>query len=326
MDPLTHLLSGVVLGRAGLARVSPQSRWVLPLAAMAPDVDVVASFWGSETYLAWHRQWTHSLVLLPLVAALPVVLVGLLSRGRMPWRRTYLAALPAVALHDALDVMNAYGVRLFLPFSKAWVSWDLFYIVDLWIWAVLLIAVLGPMLGGLVSREIGARSGTGRSAAIAALVFLVLYGAGRWLLHERAVQALEARVYQGEIPRRVAALPYPGNPWRWRGLVETGPFYATAELDLREEFDPTAARILHKAGSDPEFQRPEQAARNSEAFRVFLDFSRYPLWRFIPADQPEGATRVEAMDLRFGEPPAQRFVATAIVTADGRVLRSWFRF
>jgi len=326
MDPLTHFLSGVVLSRAGLGPLSPQARWVVPLAAMAPDVDVVANFWGNETYLAWHRQWTHSLVAAPLVAALPVALAGLVFRRRMLWKRTYLAALPAVVFHDALDVMNAYGVRLFLPFSDVWVSWDLFFIVDLWIWAILLAAVLGPMLSGLVSREIGARGGTGRGAAIAALLFLAVYGAGRWLLHERAVQVLEARIYQGEVPRRVAALPYPGNPWRWRGLVETGSFYATAQVDLREEFDPTEARILHKAGNDPEHSRAEQAARSSQAFRVFLDFSRYPLWRFVPVDQPEGAIRVEAMDLRFGEPPEARFIATAIVSAEGRVLRSWFRF
>ncbi|MCS7314153.1 MAG: metal-dependent hydrolase [Bryobacterales bacterium] len=326
MDPVTHLLSGIVLNRAGLERLCPQARWIVPLAAMAPDIDVVADFWGDENYLAWHRQWTHSLTALPAVAALPVLAVGLWARGRMPWRRGFLAALPAVALHDALDLTNSYGVRLLLPFSSAWIAWDLLFIVDLWIWAVFLLAILGPMLGRLVSREIGARGGRGRTAAAMALAFLPLYAGGRYLLHERAVAVLEARMYQNEVPRRVAALPSPLNPLRWRGLVETENFYATAELDLREEFDPGAARILHKAAGDPRFAVAEQAARRSRAFQVFLDFSRYPLWRFIPEDEPEGALRVEAMDLRFGEPPASRFVATAVVSAEGSLLRSWFRF
>lgn len=326
MDPVTHFLSGVVLNRAGLGRLSPQARWIVPLAAMAPDIDVIASFWGDETYLAWHRQWTHSLGALPLVAALPVLLLGAFARRRMLWARGFLASLPAVALHDALDLTNAYGVRLLLPFSRAWVGWDLFFIVDLWVWAVFLVAVLGPMLGRLVSGEIGARSGTGRLAALLALAFLPLYAGARYLLHERAVAVLEARIYQNEVPRRVAALPSPANPLRWRGLVETPSFYATAELDLREEFDPASARIFHKSAADPQIALAEQAARASRAFQVFLDFSRYPLWRFIPEDAPEGAVRVEAMDLRFGEPPAARFVATAIISAEGRVLRSWFRF
>lgn len=326
MDPLTHFLSGVVLNRAGLSRLSPQARWVVPLAAMAPDIDVLADLWGDETYLAWHRQWTHSLAALPLVAALPVLLVGACARGRMAWKRSFVAALPAVGLHDALDLTNSYGVRLLLPFSKAWIGWDLFFIVDLWIWAVFLLAVLGPMLGRLVSGEIGARSGTGRAAALLALAFLPLYAGARYFLHERAVAVLEAHIYQNEAPQRVAALPSPANPLRWRALVETPSFYATAGFDLREEFDPTALRILYKPANDPQIAAAEQAARDSPAFRIFLDFSRYPLWRFIPADAPDGALRVEAMDLRFGEPPAARFVATAIVTAEGRVLRSWFRF
>ncbi len=326
MDPLTHFLSGVVLDRAGLHRLTPRSRWILPLAAMAPDLDVVAGFWGDETYLAWHRQWTHSLLALPLMAALPVLLVGAVARGRIPWPRAFLAASAAVALHDLLDLTNTYGVRLFLPFSSAWIAWDLFFIVDLWIWAVFLLAVLGPMLGRLVSREIGARGGTGRAAALLALAFLPLYAGARWILHERALATLDARIYQNQVPLRVAALPSPGNPLRWRGLVETSAFYATVELDLREEFDPAAARLLHKPSADPLIALAEQAARRSRPFRVFLDFSRYPLWRFIPEDAPEGALRVEALDLRFGEPPTSRFVATAIVTAEGRVLRSWFRF
>ncbi|MGC8793504.1 MAG: metal-dependent hydrolase [Bryobacteraceae bacterium] len=326
MDPLTHFLTGIVLSRAGLNRVSPQARWVVPLAAMAPDVDVVASIWGSETYLAWHRQWTHSLAALPLVAALPVALAAAVCRRRALWWRTWLAALPAVALHDGLDLFNSYGVRLFLPFSKAWISWDLFAIVDLWLWSVLLLAVLGPMLGSLVSREIGARGGAGRSAAFLALAFLIAWGGLRWLLHARAMEMLESRIYQGEVARRIAALPSAANPLLWRGIVETSAFYAIAEVNLLEEFDPTAARTLYKAATTPGAAGAEQVARSSRAFQIFLDFSRYPLWRFLPASEPEGAVLIEAMDLRFGEPPAPRFVATALVSAEGRLLRSSFRF
>lgn len=326
MDPLTHFLSGVVLNRAGLHRICSQAHWIAPLAAMAPDADVVAGFFGTENYLAWHRQWTHALVAAPAVALLPVALAWVRFGRRLEWKGGYVAALVAVAFHDLLDVTNMYGVRALLPFSKAWLRLDIFHIVDLWIWAVLLAAVLGPMLGRLVSREIGARHGGGRGAAIFALVFMLVYGAGRWLLHARAVEVLESRLYQGEVPLRVAALPFPANPLAWRGLVETGAFYATCEVNLGDEFDPTAARILHKAGSGGDETRARETARRTRAFQVFLDFSQFPLWRFTPLDAPEGAVRVEAMDLRFGEPPAPRFVATAKVTEEGKLLESGFRF
>jgi len=326
MDPLTHFLSGVALSRAGLKRLCPQAHWIAPLAAMTPDVDAVAGFFGTESYLAWHRQWTHALAAIPLLALLPVAVAALRFRRRLQAKRGYIVALAAVALHDLLDLTNAYGVRALLPFSKAWLGLDIFHIVDLWVWAVLLAAALGPMLGRLVSREIGARNGEGRGAAILALAFLLVYGAGRWLLHERALAVLEARLYQGEAPLRVAALPSAANPLTWRGLAETSAFYAICELNLAEEFDPTSARILHKGGSSAEQAKAEQAARRSRAFQIFLDFSQFPLWRFTPLDVPEGASSVEAMDLRFGEPPAPRFVATAKVTAEGKLLESGFRF
>ncbi len=326
MDPLTHLLSGIVAGRAGLNRLSPQARWIVPLAAMAPDIDAVAGFWNPEAYLAWHRQWTHALIAAPAVAALPVLVAALRFGRRLKWRGSYLASLPAVLLHDLLDLTNAYGVRLLLPFSDRWLRLDLLHVVDLWVWAVLLVAVLGPMLSRLVSREIGARSGSGRGAAVAALVCLQIYLGGRWVLHERAVAVLASRLYEGEAPLRVAALPTAANPLSWRGIVEAAPFYATCRLDLRKEFDPPAARLLHKAGLTPEQSQAQGAARSSPAFRIFLDFSQYPLWRILPADQPEGAMRVEVMDLRFGEPPTPRFIATALVNAEGKVLRSGFQF
>lgn len=326
MDPLTHFLSGVLASRAGFRRWCAQAHWVAPVAAMAPDGDALAGLWGSEIYLAWHRQWTHSLAAAPLVAVAALLPAAMRFRGRLAWGRSYLVALAAVLLHDGLDLSNAYGVRLLLPFSERWLRLDLFYIVDLWIWGLLLLAVLGPMLSRLVSREIGARDGGGRSAAVAAFVWLALYGGARWVMHERAVAVLEARLYEGRTPLRAAALPSPANPFRWRGLVETENFYAVAEVDLTGEFDPTTARILHKSGSTPEQAAAARAARSSRAFQIFLDFSQYPLWRFVPLDQPEGGVRVEAMDLRFGEPAAPRFVATAVVTAEGRVLRAWYRF
>jgi hypothetical protein len=37
------------------------------------------------------------------------------------------------------------------------------------------------------------------------------------------------------------------------------------------------------------------------------------LWRVIPLAEPEAAVRVELFDLRFGDPSAPGFVATAVV-------------
>ncbi len=96
------------------------------------------------------------------------------ARGIAPLRQLPVAfaiSLAGVASHLLLDWTNAYGVRFLLPFSSGWYSLDLNNIIDVWMWAVLILAAVGPWVGRLVSSEVGARSGSGRGLAIFALAF-----------------------------------------------------------------------------------------------------------------------------------------------------------
>ena len=326
MDPLTHTLTGLALSRAGLNRRSVHATPILLLAANAPDIDIVTLAGGSASYLHYHRSITHSFFAIPFLALLPLLLVRPWARQRFDWKWAYLVSVIGVLSHLLLDWTNAYGIRFLLPFSNRWYRLDIANLVDVWIWAVLLMALLAPALARLVSSEIGARPGSGRGWAIAALSFLLLYGCGRYLLHERALATLDSRVYAGAVPARVAAFPRAASPFRWDGLVETDQFYSLLDVNLLGGFDPDSGRVLYK----PEPVRREAAAaaaaRRTEAFRVFLNFSQYPYWRFTPADHPEDAIRVDVMDLRFGAPPHPRFVATAVVDREDRVVQSGFAY
>jgi hypothetical protein len=184
-----------------------------------------------------------------------------------------------------------------------------------------LLALAGPLLARLVNTEIGSRtSHPGRGFAIFALVFLLAYNAGRAVLHARAVAMLDSRIYAGAAPLRVAALPGSGNPLVWRGLAETPEFYSVQEFSLREEFDPSRGTTFYKAEPGPAIT----AANHTAVFRDFFNFSQFPLERTTPAREPEGAIRVEAMDMRFGTPAEPVFEATAIVSNRFEVLQSWF--
>lgn len=323
MDPLTHSLTGLFLGRAGLNRYSGQAPWILVLAANAPDIDIVSLAGGQLNYLHYHRHLTHALVAMPVMALLPVLLVRLFARKPFHWLGGYLISLAAVASHLLLDYTNVYGIRLLLPFSSRWLRLDLTSVVDLWIWAVLLISLAGPALVRLVNTEIGARTkSSGRGFAIFALLFLLLYNGGRAVLHARAVSTLESRIYAGAAPSRVAALPGALNPMSWRGLVETPDFYSVQEFNLSGEYDPARGAIFYKAEPTPAVK----AANDSPDFREFFQFSQFPLEHSLPLPDPEGATRVEAMDMRFGTPTQPGFVVTAIVNNRLQVIRSWFNF
>jgi len=327
MDNLTHTATGLFLNRIGLKRWTPMAAPILILAANAPDVDIVFAAGGSLNYLHFHRHFTHSLIGMPLMALLAVLLVRLIGRKPVRWVGAWAIAMVGVASHLLLDLTNTYGVRLLLPFSARWLHLDITNIVDVWIWSALFVCVAAPFLARLVGSEIG--SGTakpapahGRGAAWCALVFLLLYNGGRYVLHARAVAIAESRIYQAATPLRVACLPNATNPWRWRAIVETSDFYASHDVELGAEYDPTHATIFHKPDPDPAIE----AAQRDPTFAEFLRFSQYPLWRVSPAPEPENAKVVEVIDMRFGTPLAPGFMAGAIVNSRLELLHTFFRF
>jgi inner membrane protein len=325
MDPLTHTATGLLLGRAGMNRWTPQAAAILVLAANAPDIDIVTAAGGSLNYLHYHRHLTHSLAAAPVLAILTVALVRGVGGKPVRWAGAFAASLAAVVSHLLLDWTNLYGIRLWLPFSSSWLRLDLTPVIDMWIWSVLLLAFAGPFLARLVTAEITSgkpgRRRHGLGSAWLALAFLVAYNAGRAVLHERALAVLNTRLYSGEAPARAAALPSE-NPLAWRGLVETNQFYAMENVDLSGGFDPDRGQIFFK----PQPDRAIEAAGHSATFQTFLQFSQFPLWRVTAAAAPERGRNVEVFDMRFGTPAEPGFHVSAFVDERGTLSGAEFQF
>ena len=84
MDNLTHTLTGVLLARAGLSRLTPRAVWIAAIAANIPDIDVVSLLAGTVPYFMYHRWATHAILSAPLMAVLPVLLVAAIFRASCP--------------------------------------------------------------------------------------------------------------------------------------------------------------------------------------------------------------------------------------------------
>jgi inner membrane protein len=322
LDNLTHSLVGLFLARAGLKKFTPRGTAIMVLAANAPDFDAIVWFGGPATYIHWHRNITHSLIALPLMALLSVAIVRALGRKQVRWLPAFLIATIAVASHLTLDLTNVYGVRLLLPFSGHWFHWDLTPVVDFSIWAILLLGVAAPALGRLVGSEIGERRrGPGAGWAIGALLLLTIYDYGRSVLHGRAVALMDSRLYNQSAPLRTGAFPE-ANPLLWTGVAELSNAYVEAPIDLRKTFRPDSAETFYKAERTPAVL----AAMQTFAFQRFLEFVQYPLWIVEPSPDLEHATRVRLVDLRFGTPSAPGFQAVATVTDRNQVVTSVFGF
>ncbi|QUL38561.1 metal-dependent hydrolase [Erythrobacter sp. JK5] len=155
MDNITHSLVGAVLGQAGLKKKTGLAMPALIIGANLPDVDAACFFWleGTE-HLGFRRGITHGP---PAMVLLPLILAGLLwafdrwqekrgqgrfgrPEGRLPVNFKWLFLLSFIGClsHPALDWLNVYGIRLLEPFSSQWFYGDTLFIIDVWLWALLI--------------------------------------------------------------------------------------------------------------------------------------------------------------------------------------------
>jgi inner membrane protein len=311
MDNLTHSLTGLFLSRAGLNRFAPDATPILLIAANAPDIDVVSFFGGPAAVLHWHRNFTHSLFFSPLMAAVSVLLVRAFTRGRRQWVGAIVIAWLAVVSHLVLDLTNDYGVRLWEPFSGEWLHWDITFVADPILWVVLLLALFVPLVGRLLSSEMGQarRAYPPRGWAIFALTFFLLYDCGRAVLHARAVSTLDARMYAGEAPIRVAAFATVLNPLVWDGIAETASRDSLYQFNLLDEFDPATPLYFHRGSPGDALE----ALKNDRDFAALVEFAQYPLWRVV---NDEYNSRYYLTDLRFGDPLTQTMTCSARLIAN----------
>lgn len=329
MENVTHSLTGLALARIGLHRFSPHATLLLILSANAPDIDILALAQSPWRYFELHRGFTHSLPCLPILAILPVVVVAAIYRQKLPWLTAWLLCCIGVGSHILIDCTNSYGVRLLLPFSSRWFHLDLNSLFDISILAVLIFAAIWPLFARLVSSEIGARAPAGRATAIFALAFFVLFDCGRAALHARAIAQLNSRLWPAgkEVlgaapPLATAALPFPFNPFRWTGIVETTSSYESVDVNALAQLDIENARTYYKPTVTPALE----SAKRTELFGYFLYFARFPVWSEQPVFLEAGkGTRLDLSDLRFGAPGAGSFHCIALV-AGNQVLESWFTY
>lgn len=161
MDPLTQGLLGASLPQATArsGRYAAGAGLMGFLAGMAADLDVlIRSSSDPLLFLEYHRQFTHSLIFIPvggLICAL--VLHQLLGKRRgLTFRQSWLFCTLGYATHALLDACTTYGTMLLWPFSDARFSWSTISIIDPLFTLPLLVAVV---LAGRRGRPLFARLG-----------------------------------------------------------------------------------------------------------------------------------------------------------------------
>src|SRR5260370_35014020 len=94
----------------------------------------------------WHRSLTHSLVLLPLWALL---LAGI-TRAFAGWRKWEAPSFAALSViyaagilsHILMDLVTTFGTMIWSPLEWSLPAWDLAFIIDFPLTAILLVPQL----------------------------------------------------------------------------------------------------------------------------------------------------------------------------------------
>jgi membrane-bound metal-dependent hydrolase YbcI (DUF457 family) len=158
MDTITHGIAGALIGKAvfrgeDLFVAHPMNRrriitWSLMLGAIFPDSDVFRDIFSKDPLLilTWHRSITHSLLILPLWALLLAAITRAFANSRK-WQAPSFAELTAiygvgVLSHILLDLVTSFGTMIWSPLEWSRPAWDLIFIVDFTLTAILLVPQL----------------------------------------------------------------------------------------------------------------------------------------------------------------------------------------
>lgn len=189
------------------------------LAGMAPDLDfLIRSDSDPLLYLQYHRQFTHSLIFIPIGSLLCAGLFYYLfaRRWRMSFKLTYLYCLLGYATHGLLDACTSYGTQLLWPFSTERFAWNTISVVDpLFSLPLLVLVIIALRKKNPVFAQL-------------ALGWVMFYQGMGILQHQRAEAAVaELAAERGHDPIRMEVKPSFGNILLWKGIYEVPDGYYT---------------------------------------------------------------------------------------------------
>lgn len=268
MDPLTQGVLGATLPQATAAKKGTAASAGLLgfLAGMAADLDVlIRSSTDPLLFLEYHRQFTHSLIFIPVGGLLCALLLHrLLGRRRnLTFRQSFLFCTLGYATHALLDACTTYGTMLFWPFSEVRIAWNTISIIDpLFTLPMLLLIVLA----GVRKQPVFARI---------ALAWAVAYmSLGLWQRNQAMEMGYEIAMERGHTPLRLEAKPSFANLLVWKVVYETqSKFYVDAVRASvsPEVFPGSSIDKLEVARDFPWLDKNSQQARDIERFRWFSD-------------------------------------------------------
>ena len=294
MDSITQ----IVLGASVAAAIAPAGHRRAALLAGAalgtlPDLDVFIVNALTENpveRMTWHRGFSHSLLMLPLIGTF----IWALFRWRPGFRvaqapmRWFWAIQLALITHPLLDAFTDYGTQLWWPLRPPPAMWSSVFIIDplytLWL--------LGACAVAWFLRE---RRGAQRALVVGLLVSSAYLG---WSLLAKSIVERDAErslVAMGLADAPRFSVPMPFNTLLWRVVAMTPDGFVEGERSVVAD---RGSMVFRRYTSDRD---------------AFSAVSSWPIVRelawfnhgFMKAEVRDG--RLVLSDLRMGAEPDYTF-------------------
>jgi inner membrane protein len=305
VDSLTHTLTGAVIAKAIDDEKVGNWGMVAGLATgFFPDSDFILGLFNHQFYLEYHRDFTHSLLLIPFYALFFSWLFVKLSKRRYFWS-FYKICLLVLVSHVILDLLTSYGTMIFSPFFEHRFSWDLIFIIDLIFSGIIFFPLIVSIFWKRKAKWISRGS----------IIGLIIYVLFCWVQHDRAIELTKAFVQTlKEDIIQVASMPQPLSPFRWANYIETKDKVYQGFVDLlkKELPEPTSKSsffeklnnlyfppgTIHYQSWQKLIDSPwVERALATERVKFYYWFARFPVVKSL--NSIDGRHRVEFMDVRF---------------------------
>lgn len=267
MDPLTQGVLGATLPQAAArGKVLAAATLVGALGGMAPDLDVlIRSSTDPLLFLEFHRQFSHSLLFIPVGGSLTgLLLYWLFDRYlQLGLRRSLLFTSLGYATHALLDACTTYGTQLLWPLSNQRFAWNNVSIID----PLFTLPLLALVIAGVLKQ----RPAFARAGLVWALCYLSL-GLVQRDRAEAEGQALAAS--RGHVPVRLSAKPTFANLWLWKVIYENDQYFYVDAVRVLAEPRVYPGEVIPKldvARDFPWLDKQSQQYRDLLRFAWFSD-------------------------------------------------------
>ena len=216
MDPVSQAALGASFSQSITKNTNLKIATFLGcVAGMAPDLDVLIS---SKTdpllFLEFHRQFTHSLVFIPIGALIVALFTRIFFKKYLSWKQSYLFCLFGYATHGLLDACTSYGTQLLWPFSNERISWNNISVVD----PFLTVPIIILIIIAIVRKN--------KSISFLGIIYIFVFLGMGVVQKNRAEEAGKylAKI-RGHGDTKLTVKPSLGNLLLWKVIYEENNFY-----------------------------------------------------------------------------------------------------